>query len=89
MAEYLFGQRQAQRFQHNGPNDGMEANDLLADQMHIRRPVFLEFAVVLGQIAQRRDVIGQRIRPYVDNVFFVKRHGDAPVKAGTGYGQIL
>ena len=38
MAEDLFGQRLPQRHQKDGPVDRVETDDILADQMQVRRP---------------------------------------------------
>ena len=41
MSEYLLGKRQIQAHQEGGPVDGMEADDVLADQVKVSRPVLL------------------------------------------------
>ena len=47
MTEDLLRQRSAQGHQEDGPVDGVEADDVLADKVQVRRPVLLvERAVV-------------------------------------------
>ena len=47
MSEYLLRQRYVQSQQHDRPVNGVESDDVLADQMQISRPVLLiQFAMV-------------------------------------------
>ena len=91
MAEHLLRKRLAQRHQEDGPVNGVEADDVLADDVHVRRPeLFVQvpaFAVRL--IAQRGDVVGQRVQPHVDHVLVVKAHRDAPLEGRAGDAQVL
>ena len=57
----------------------MESDYLLADELYAGRPVFLEKTVVAGQIAELGDIVGQRIKPYIDDVLVVKLNGNAPL----------
>ena len=67
----------------------METDDLLADDMRIRRPVFLKIVVPVVEQAECRAVIEQCVHPYVDDVARIEIHGDAPAEAGAGHAQIL
>ena len=89
MGEYLLGQRQSQGVQEDGPVDGVETHDFLAHQVHVRGPVAPEQAVILREIAQGGDVVGQRIQPYIHHVLGVEIHGNAPLEGGAGDAQIL
>src|SRR5699024_3406148 len=91
MAEYLFGQRKSQSHQQNRPVNGMKTDDVLSDQMQVRRPVFFKLlcAVTIAVITDAGDVIGQRIQPYIDHMLWIKIHRDSPFKGGSGYTQIL
>ena len=90
VAEELFRQRLAERHEKDGPIDGMEAHDILADDMAIRRPVFcIGCAGGVNIEAERRCIIKQRVDPHIDDVLLVKRHGNAPGKGGTGNAKIL
>ena len=75
--------------QHDRPDNGVEADDLLADEMDVRRPVLLIEAVVLGTVAQRVDVVGQRVNPDVHGMVGVKVNRDAPLDRRAGNAQIL
>ena len=89
VAEHLPGQRQTQRVQHDGPVDGVEAHDFLAHQMNVRGPVLLKQAVIVRQIAQRGDVVAQRVDPHVHHVAGIEVHRHAPLEAGAADAQIL
>ena len=91
MAEYLLGKRLAQRHEENGPVDGVEADDVLADQVEIRGPeIFILLVMVsIRVIAAEGDVVGQRIEPYIHHMLGIKLHRDTPCEGGAGYAQIL
>ena len=72
-----------------GQIDGVEANDLLAHQMHVGRPVLPEQLVMIGGVAQGGDVVGQRVQPYVHDMLGVEVHRDAPLEGGAADAQIL
>ena len=67
----------------------MEANDFLADEMHVRRPVFVEERIVIRTIAQRGNVVGKRVQPDIDHVLRIKVHRNAPFEGRTRHAQIL
>ncbi len=48
MPEHLLRQRQIQRHQHDRPVDRMEADNVFADQMQIRRPIFFKHLVAVA-----------------------------------------
>ena len=89
MAQHLLRQRLAQGHQDDGPVDGVKADDILADDMQIRRPiagVFLPAAI--GMIAQAGDIVGQSVQPDVDHMIRVKVHRDPPLEGGAGNAEI-
>ena len=88
VAENVLGQRLPQAHQHGGPDDGVEADDLLAHDVDAG-PVFLVVIIAVILIAQRGDIVAQGVHPHIDHVLGVKVHGDAPGEAGTGNAQIL
>ena len=57
----------------------MKAHDVLADDVHVGRPIVRSAAIRLGK-ARRRDVIVERIDPHVHDVARRVRHRDAPVE---------
>ena len=77
MCEDLLWQRQPGAQQQRRPVQAVKPNDLLADQVELRRPEALERLVVVG-VANTRQIIGQCVDPHVDH--FVRRawHRDAP-----------
>ena len=67
----------------------MEADDLLADKMHIGRPEVLVIVILIVHEAQGSGIVKQRIHPDIDHMTRIKIHGNAPGKAGTRYTQVL
>ena len=62
----------------------METHDFLADNMHIRRPVFLVVRIVVAAVAKSGNIVGKCINPNIYNMLGVKVYGYAPFKGGTG-----
>ena len=91
VTEHLLGQLLAHAHKENGPINGVETNDVLADQMQIRRPELLILFVVIAirVIAAEGDIVAQGIQPHIGHMAGVKFHGNAPGKAGAGNAQIL
>ena len=84
----LLRQRQVERHEDARPDDRMEAHDLLADEMQIRGPVFLEHLRIV-EIADWREVVRERIEPDVDDVLRVDGHGDAPVERRAADAEVV
>ena len=59
--------------------------------MQICRPLLLKqitgFSVTL--IADTGNIVGQRIQPYINNVFLIEINRDTPFERGSGNAQIL
>ena len=89
VAEDALGQRQIEGHQHGGPEDGVEAEDLLAHHVQVGRPELVVVAVLLVAVAQRGDIVAQRIDPDVHGVLGVEGDGDAPLDGGAGDAGIL
>ena len=87
----MLGQGHIHAHQHRGPDDGVEADDLLADEMHIGRPEGLVVAVGIFVVheAERRRVVEQRVDPDVHDMLGVEVNGDAPLEARAGDAEIL
>jgi len=77
VGEDLLGQRQACCHEERGPVDGVETEDVLADEVGISWPELREIARFFG-IAQGGDVVCQGVEPDVDDVALVARHRDPP-----------
>ena len=88
MAVDFLRQFHAQGHQNDRPDDAVEPDDLLADQMHVRRPELGEFFPVM-QIAGRRNIVGQRVEPDVDDVLSVEGNRNPPVERGAGHAKVF
>ena len=89
MTKYLFGQWQTGSHQDARPDDSVEAGNVFAHQMNICWPEFLEQFIVIGPVTQCGNIVGQCVKPYVDNVFVVDWHRNPPVKSSAGDTQIF
>ena len=89
VAEDLLGQGQVQGHQQGGPDDGVEADDLLAHKVDVGRPVVVKIVVFGVLIAQRGDIVGEGVHPHIGHVFGVEVHHDAPGEGGPGDAEIL
>jgi hypothetical protein len=73
--------------QHRRPNHGVEAGDVFADELN-GRPTPFEVLDV-GAVADRGDVVEQRVEPDVDHVAVIPRNLDAPVEARPRDGEVV
>ena len=91
MPEHLMRQLDAERHQHDRPVDRVEAQDVLADEVDVRGPIMVEQLAgrAVGVVAERRDIVRQRVDPDVDDVTLVEADRDAPVKRRAGDAQVL
>src|SRR5205814_8568073 len=62
--------------------DRVKTQDVLADHVQIGGPEGREFTAVGLRIADRAQIIDQRVEPDIYNVPGVARHRDAPREAG-------
>ena len=88
VAVYLLGQRQIQRHEDGGPDDGVEPDDLLAHKVDVSRPVLVVIGQVVAAVAQSSDIVGQCVHPHIHHMLGVKVHRHAPGKAGAGNTQV-
>ena len=56
--------------------------------MHVARPVFPECFFIV-HIADRCQIVRKRVKPHIDNVLRIKRHGNPPVERRARDAQIL
>ena len=89
VAVHLLGQGQAQGHEDGGPDDGVEAHDLLAHKVHVGGPELLKVVVAVVAVAQGVDVVGQGVDPHIHHVAGVEVHRHAPGEGGAGDAQIL
>ena len=67
----------------------MEAYDLLAHNVYIRRPILIVVVIFFIQEAQSRGVVEKGIHPDINHMTRIKIHRDAPFEAGAGNAQVL
>ena len=89
VAEHPFGQGQIQSHQHGGPQDGVEAQDLLAHHVQVGRPELVVVVIFFVAVAQRGDIVAQGVHPHIHGVLGVEGHRDAPLDRGTGHAGVL
>ena len=85
----LFGQGQIQAHEHGGPDDGVEAHNLLAHKVDICGPVFFQVVILVVLEAQSGHVVEQCINPHIHHMTRVKIHRHAPGEAGAGHAQVF
>ena len=88
----LARQRQTGRQQERRPVDGVLTDDLLADQMHVGRPVLARTARrrrIVRAVADRGHVVGQRVEPDVHHVRRIVGNRNAPLERRAADAQIL
>ncbi len=88
VAEHLPRQGLARRHQHRRPHDGVEARDVLADDVQAGRPP-LGQPIRIGAVADRGDVVDERVEPHVDDALRIVRHRDAPGLPGAADRDVL
>ena len=89
MDEYLPGQRQLHRLEHDRPVDGVELEDVLADDVNVRRPKRggVRPGVEpdrfggrsIAQCGRDAGVVAEGVKPHVRHVIIVERQGNAPL----------
>ena len=82
MSVNLLWKRHAERHKENRPINYVESDDVLADDMHVCRPLFFvevaRIAVLI--IADARNIVCERVKPNVNDVALVKTDGDSPIE---------
>ena len=69
------------REQQRGPDDGVEAQDVLADQLPARRPQPRGQILARPRVGERRGVVDERVDPDVDGLIGIPRQRHAPGRA--------
>ena len=67
----------------------MKADDVLADYVHVGRPVALELRRLLVGKADAGEIVGQRVDPHIHDVLRIAGHRNAPVEGGARDREIL
>ena len=88
MREDALRRFQSRRPQERRPVDAVEAHDVLADDVQVRRPVVPELPGLVGK-ADAGDVVGEGVDPHVHDVLLVAGNLDAPVEGGARDRQVL
>ena len=89
VAKDMAGQRHVHAHEHGGPDDGVEADDLLAHEVVVGGPVVVVVVVLVVEQAQGGGVVEQGVHPHIDHVAGVKVHGHPPGEGGPGDAQVL
>ena len=88
MAEHALGQGHPCAHQEGWPIDRVEASDILADHVHVGRPIAPHGRGFIGE-ADAGQVIVERVDPDVHDVAGRIRHGNAPIQRRARYRQIF
>lgn len=92
VGQKLPGQGEFQGHQESGPVDGVEPNDVLADDLAVGRPhrTRLVRATTTKRVAGHCQVVQQRIQPHVYRLAVVAGHRNPPRQArrGSRYGEV-
>ena len=86
---YVLGQGHIHAHEHGGPDDGVEADDLLAHKVDVGGPILVVIVISVVHKAQGGGVVEQSVHPDVYHMARVKVHGDAPGEAGAADAQVL
>ena len=78
----------AGRHQHRGPEDRVELQDVLADDVE-RRPELVRQVLVRVRERERRVVVQERVEPDVEDVVRVPRDLDAPGQLGAAEADVI
>ena len=92
MGKDVLGQGLADGHEHGGPNDAVEADDVLAHDVELRRPAIGQLGtrlVGVDTVTDGRHIVEQCIEPHVGHVTLVKRDLNAPVKARAAHGKVV
>ena len=92
MGKDVLGQGFADGHEHGGPNDAVEADDVLAHDVELRGPAIGQLGtrlVGVDTVADSRHIVEQRIEPHVGHVALIKRDLNAPVKARAAHGKVV
>ena len=92
MGKNVLGQGLADSHEHGGPNNAVEADNVLAHDVELRGPAIGQLGAGLigvDAIADSRHVVEQRVEPHVGHMALVERDLDAPVKARAAHGKVV
>ncbi len=67
----------------------MEADDVLAHEVEVRRPAVLQLGLVVRAVAQGGEVVDEGVDPHVGDVLGVEGQGHAPVEGGAADGEVV
>ena len=90
VAEDLFRQRQVEAHQEDRPVDGVEPEDVLADDVQVGRPeLFKLLGRAVGVVADGGDIVVEGVQPDVDDMLRVEVNRDAPFKGSAADAEVL
>ena len=85
MTKDLFGKRKLKCHKENRPINSMESQNILAYNMHVCGPIFLEMLTLLFKalvriVTDSGNIIRQSVKPYVYDVLVVEINGNSPLE---------
>ena len=88
VGENPLGQGDTGGHQERRPVNGVKTHDILADDVNVGRPEFLEFIGVFVREPHAGNVVGQGIDPDIHHMGVVAGHLDPPIESGARDRQI-
>ncbi len=88
MDGHALGHGEPRRHQHRRPDDRVELEDVLADQVDARRPEALGEVGAFAGIREGRVVVEEGIDPDVDDLGLVPGNGHPPLEPGATEGDV-
>ena len=96
MDEDVLGERKVGGHQEGGPEDGVEAQDVLGDEVKAGGPEGLRQLALSerrpggsGRVGERGVVVEKRVEPDVEDVLGIPRHGHAPGELVAREGDVV
>ena len=86
--ELAGGQVVAGAHEQGRPDDGVELEDVLGEEVE-RRPVARREVLARARVGERRQVVDERVDPDVDDLLVVPGDGDAPGDARAADADVL
>ena len=91
MSEDLLWKRQPKSHKEDGPVDRMKTDNILPDQVKIRRPELPKLlrTAAVTVIADSGNIVGQSIQPHVCHMLWIEGYRNSPFKGSSGNAEIL
>src|SRR4051794_4448148 len=87
--EHVPGYLEVGGHEQRGPDDRVELEDVLGDQVDVSGPELFGEVLALARVTERGVVVEQRVDPDVDDLRLVPRHRHAPADPGAAEREVL